>query len=159
MEAEAQKLQDALGGSLAVYLGSEWLTKQPTLPHVLVLPGGAEYGPPTLPGTLAAVRLRETYLCRALTFEQAVQLAEFAYATLAPGQSASVQLSSEVWGDYTVRTAALSLTYPATLAREDVERIQIQAFTQLADITPHSTKEVPDDEIETTVRGETQFRD
>ncbi|MFC6592409.1 hypothetical protein ACFP81_10660 [Deinococcus lacus] len=142
MEAEAQRLQNALP-DIAVYLGSEWLVKQPAVPHVVVMPGNADYSPPAVPGSLAAVRLQETYLCRAMTFEEAVQLAEFAYAALAPGQSASVRLGTEVWGDYFVRTAALTITYPATLTREDVTRVRVKDFTQHAQFT-NPNKEVPD---------------
>ena len=162
MEAEAQKLQDALGPNIPVYLGSEWLSRQPELPHVVVIPGNVEYRPPAAAGqfTLADATVGTTVLCKATLFEEALALADACYAALTPGRAASVRLGSEVWGDYTVRTAALSISQDASVTRDYVERIRVQTFTQVADITPISTtEEVPNDETETSIRGETQFRD
>lgn len=159
MEAEAQKLQDALGNSMAVYLGSEWLVKQPAVPHVVVLPGSADYGPPSTPGSLAAVRLQETYLCRAMTFEEASQLAEFCYGVLAPGQTASSRLSTEVWGDYNVRTAALTITYPATLTRDDIERVRVHTFTQHIEFKTQEVQDGPNEDGGGSPTGTTYFRD
>lgn len=150
MEAMAQKVQDALGKDIAVYLGSEWLSNQPQLPHVIVVPGDATYGPPEgQRDALAGVTVNAAFVCKALLFEEAVLLAEACYAAVAPpGNAASMRLSSELWGEYVVRVATMSIPFPATLQRTDVTRAhveQIFARYHLPRPTP-DPQEVPDDQ-------------
>lgn len=160
MEALAQQLQDAFtaeGKPIAVYLGSEWLDRQPELPHVIVVPGNASYTPSdgTTQDTLADVQLDTVFICKAMTFEDAALLADYVYATLAEGRDARMNLRTEVWGDYNVRVAQLSVTYPARLRRSDVTRLLVDAFTQYAQFTTR-TQEVPDDPTHQP-NGETHF--
>lgn len=150
MEALAQQLQDALGANVAVYLGSEWLDNQPQLPHVIVLPGGGTYRPPDGSSRLALadIDLRTTIRCKAVLFEEAVLLAEACYAALVDTASgtADLRLASELWGDYTVRLADLTVTQPAVLTRSDVALVRVRTFTQHVHLTPTSTPEVPNDQ-------------
>lgn len=157
METLAQQLQDALHAyGVAVYLGSEWLDKQPSLPLVVVVPGSVTYGPPdgSVDGVLAQGTAETALICKATTFEEAVQLADLCYAAVAPGRPATSRMRSEVWGDYTVRVADLSVTFPAVLGRSDITRVRVDHFTQRAQFI--ATPEVAHDE---TYRpdGETQF--
>jgi hypothetical protein len=158
MEDFAQALQTALG-PIPVYLGAEWAEKQPALPHVIVVPSGATYGPPT--GTskdaVASGTRDIRVLCKAVLFDEAEALADLVYAS-APGRSPQARLSlrSEVWGEYTIRVADLLLTLPTTLTRQDTERVRVLTFTQLVDLLPLSpTPEVNDDE--TRPEGRTEF--
>lgn len=148
MEALAQQLQDALGPSIAVYLGSEWAVKQPALPHVIVMPAGGTYEPPSgaVRYALADAQIRTTIRAKAALFEEAVLLAEAAYAAVAQGTRAEIRLASEVWGDYTVRMADLTITQPATLTRDDIALVKVKTFTQHAHFAPTRTPEVPSDE-------------
>lgn len=157
MEALAQQLQDALGPTIAVYLGSEWLDRQPQLPFVIVVPGDASYEPPdgTRPGALASVMLDTAFVCKAALFEEAVLLAEACYGVIGTGKSARLRLGTEVWEGYYVRKATLTVTSPATLTRDDVTRVRALTFTQLAQFHP-STPEVPDDQTNRPT-GETHF--
>ncbi|GGL15870.1 hypothetical protein GCM10010844_38460 [Deinococcus radiotolerans] len=147
MESLAQQLQNALP-NVPVYLGSEWLEQQPQLPFMILLPTGGQYTAPSGQARLAIadVQLDTTVICKAALFEEALLLAEVAYAALAQGKDASVKLRSEVWGDYTVRVADLTFSTPAVLTRDDVALVHVKTFTQRVHVTPPtSTPEVPDD--------------
>lgn len=149
MEALAQTLQNAMPPDVSVYLGAEYAESQPRLPHVVVVPSGARYGPPdgSTRDTLAQVALEVAVLCRAALFEEATLLADLCYAAL-PGRSpeASIRYGSEVWGDYTVRAARLTVTLPAALTRADITRVRVATFTQDARFLTLPPSEVPDDE-------------
>lgn len=163
MEALAQRLQDALGQKISVYLGSEHLSRQPRLPHVVVVPGSADYGPPTgqVRDALATVQVQHVCICKALTFEEALILSDACYTALALGQRAPMRLRSELWGERVIRCADLTVTHPATLTRSDVARVQVHTFTQHVEFTNPNIQEVPDGTNETGagVRGDTDFRD
>ncbi len=139
MEELAQIIQDALGPTVAVYLGVEWAEKQPALPHVVIVPGGATYGPPdgSKPNLIAQGTLDLRVLCKAVRFDEASDLADLCYAA-APGKSPLARMTyrSEVWGDYTVRVADLTLTLPSTLARTDITRVRVEQFTQHVHLLP-----------------------
>ncbi|GGI87237.1 hypothetical protein [Deinococcus wulumuqiensis] len=157
METLAQQLQDALGTGVAVYLGSEYLDRQPQLPLVIVLPGSVRYDAPdgSVADALAMGTAETTLVCKAVTFEEAALLADLCYAAIGPGKPATSRLRSETWGDYTVRVADLTITFPAVLTRSDITRVRVAHFTQLAQFMD-TPEVVPDDE---TYRpnGETQF--
>lgn len=159
MEAQAQQLQDALGPDIAVYLGSEWLSRQQGLPQVVVIPGDAEFTAPdgSVAGALASVQLGVTCVCKAATFEEAALLAQACYAALGLNTRATMRLRTELWGDYNVRIAALTITFPATLTRGDVTRVRVHTFTQLAEFGHPPPTEAPDDE--TRPDGSTVFVD
>lgn len=163
MEALAQQLQDALdatGKKIAVHLGSEYLSRQPKLPHIVVAPGGGTYGPPdgSVRGGLASLTLDTHIICKAVKFEEAALLAEFAYVTLGLGKTARLALRSEVWDNYTVRVADLTLSLPGALTRDDITRVKVTHFIQHAQITPLTiTPEVPDDQESPT--GSTVFQE
>lgn len=133
MEALAQQLQDVLtasGHQIAVYLGPEHLDIQTELPHAIVVPTGEELATPeqATRDTLATSAQTLDVLCRAVTFEDARGLALMCYAALLPlnaRREARIDYGSEVWGDYTIRTARLTITLPARLTREDVTRVRI----------------------------------
>ncbi|MCD0156015.1 hypothetical protein [Deinococcus sp. 6GRE01] len=159
METLSQQLQDAFtaaGQTIPVYLGSEWLSREVELPHVIVTPGGGTYAPPSgaTRDALASVELEPHVICKAVLFEEALLLADFAYAALTPSRSARVSLRSEAWGDYTVRVADLTLSVPATLTRTDITRVRVTRFTQLASLI--GSQEVPNDPTP-EIDGETQF--
>ncbi|MFC5846734.1 hypothetical protein [Deinococcus petrolearius] len=164
MEAIAQRVQDYLaaqGQQIAVYLGSEWLEKQPELPHVIVVPGDGEYAAPdgSARDALAGVQIGVGFVCKGALFEEATLLAEACYAAVRPSANlrATLRLRSELWGNYVIRVATLSATFPGVLTRGDVARVRVTQFTQLAQYLPRPS-EVPDDP-ETRAEGTTQFLD
>ncbi len=89
METLAQQLQDALGTGVAVYLGSEYLDRQPQLPLVIVLPGSVRYDAPdgSVADALAMGTAETTLVCKAVTFEEAALLADLCYAAIGPGEA------------------------------------------------------------------------
>jgi hypothetical protein len=158
MEDFAQLLQDALG-SIPVYLGAEYTETQQEIPHVIVVPSGAAYGPPVAGqrDALATGTRDIRILCKAGRFDEAEALADLVYAS-APGRAplAKLALRSEVWGNYTIRVADLLLTLPTTLTHQDIARVRVLTFTQLVDLLPLiPTPEVPDDQG--TPQGTTEF--
>lgn len=156
METLAQQLQDALGTGVAVYLGSEYLDRQPQLPLVIVLPGSVRYDAPdgSVADALAMGTAETTLVCKAVTFEEAALLADLCYAAIATGRNAQTRLRTEPWGDYNIRVADLTITFPAVLTRQDITRVRVEQFTQLAQFI--GTPEVPHDETHRP-NGETQF--
>lgn len=164
MEAIAQRVQDyftAEGKQISVYLGTEWLEKQPELPHVIVVPGDGDYSPPASGqrDALADVQIGVAFVCKSALFEEAVLLAEACYAAVQPSASkrATLRLRSELWGNYVIRVATLNATFPGVLTRADLARVRVLTFTQLAQYIPRPP-EVPDDP-ETRPEGTTQFLD
>ncbi|MDV6376372.1 hypothetical protein [Deinococcus arenicola] len=131
MEDLAQALQDALGTALAVYLGPEHLDDQPELPHVIVVPTAETLTPPTqnpqqLVGDSA---MTVDVICRAVTYQDARTLALLCWTALMPLRArptAAVQYGSEPWGDYTVRSAVLTVTVTAPVLRSDVTLARIE---------------------------------
>lgn len=156
METLAQQLQDALGKDIAVYLGSEWLERQPRLPLVIVVPGNVRYDAPdgSVADALAMGTAETTLICKAVTFEEAALLADLCYAAIGTGRPAQTRLRTEPWGDYNIRVADMGIQFPATLTRQDITRVRVEHFTQLAQFI--ATPEVANDE---TYRpdGETHF--
>lgn len=150
MEAIAQKVQDALGKGIAVYLGSEWLVKEPKLPHVIVVPGDATYGPPEgVRDALAGVTANAGFVCKALLFEEATLLAEACYAAVAPaGRTASMRLSSELWGDRVIRVATITIPFTGALLRTGVTRAHVEQILARYHLPRPTTdpQEVPDDQ-------------
>jgi len=150
MESLAQQVQNALAPyKIRVYLGEEWLSRTPELPHLIVLPGGGTYTPPDgrTRDALAGVQQRTNLLARAVTFEQATLLAEVAYAAAAPGRGAELDLGTELWGDNVIRTATLTITLPAVLTRSDVTRVRIeQVLAHHRYLTP--PQEAPDEQTD-----------
>ena len=158
METLAQQLQDALGPTVAVYLGAEYMERQPELPHVVVVPAGAEIRPPSglNPGALADASLEVRLIARAVRFDEAQLLAEACYTVLrATSPSASLKLRSEAWGDYTVRVADLSVTLPASIPAGAITRVQVLTFAQHLKFTQ---QEAPDgQDISGQPTGSTSF--
>lgn len=157
METLTTQLRAALAPyEIAVLLGSEWLVEQTRLPLVVVVPGAVTYGPPdgSERDALAVGTAETALICKAASFEEAVQLADLCYAAVGPGRPATSRLRSEPWGDDTVRVADLTITFPAVLTRQDITRVRVKCFTQLAQFI--GIPEVPHDQ---TYRpdGETQF--
>lgn len=167
MEALAQTLQDAFKEQagenslpVPVFLGSEWLDRQNELPLVIVVPGSATYGPPdgSVRGALAGVQTDQHLICKAMTYEDAVLLAEFCYEVLAVGRAATMRLRSEVWGDYTVRVADMQVTFPAALTRSDITRVKVKTFTEHVQFTnPSPQQEIPNEQNQAT--GSVEFLD
>lgn len=142
MEELTQAIQNAVGPNIPVYLGVEWAERQMNLPHVIVVPAGATYGPPTdnRLDVIAAGTADIRVLCKAVRFDEASDLADLVYAA-APGKSPLARLTyrSEVWGDYTVRVADLTLTLPTVLRSTDIKRVRVEQFTQHVFVLPLET--------------------
>ncbi|WP_189088549.1 hypothetical protein [Deinococcus ruber] len=135
------------------------MEKQPEIPHVIVVPSGATYGPPTEGGrdVIASGTRDIRIICRAWRFDEAEALADLVYAA-SPTKSPNARLSlkSEVWSDYTARVADLLLTLPTTLTRTDITRVHVEQFTQRVDLLPLiPTPEVSNDQ--TPPDGHTTF--
>lgn len=167
MEANAQALQDALGERVPVYLGREWLIKQPELPHAVFVPTDEALSAPTpAPGVRASELLADDALsvdvvCRAATFEDARALALLCWSSLraqGAAPAATIRYGGEEWGGVPIRVATLSLTLPALLTRDDLTRVRVEEIVARHHLpTPTPSQEVPRDPTDQTYRDE--FRD
>lgn len=131
MEALAQALQDALGSQIAVHVGPEYLDSEAELPHVIMVPTTEALTPPTqLPQQLVGDSAQQVdVICRAVTYEDARALALLCWSalmTVRARPTAGIQYGSEIWSNYTVRSATLTVTITAPVLRQDVTLARIE---------------------------------
>lgn len=160
MEGLTQALRAALSPHAGVYLGPENLTEQSELPHVIVVPTAETLSGPEQAARQVAGQATQTVdlVCRAATFEDARLLALLCWQVPGMGisKAAQIRYGSETWSSYTVRSATLTVTVPATLLREDVSLARIeQVGFHTRYVNPNTQQEVSNDQDQSNrVRGD-----
>jgi len=155
MEALAQTLQDALGTALAVYLGPEYLDKEPQMPQIIVIPTDEQIMPPTQGGQAVAAETSQMVdiICRAITYTDARDLALLCWTLLVPLRAkttASIKYGTEVWNNYNVRSATLTVTVTAPVLKASITLARIEEVAAHHRYTiPAPTQEVSDDQTGT----------
>ena len=133
MEEFARQLKAALN-HYGVYIGPESLTRQPQLPHVIVIPVEETLTPPMRSGAgvQLAAEAQQTVdiICRADTYEQARALALLCWQMPGIDRNARMTYGSETWETKVVRSARLSAVLPALLKRGGVALAPIEFIGQ-----------------------------
>ncbi|WP_027480530.1 hypothetical protein [Deinococcus pimensis] len=157
MEAVAEKLTAALA-PLVVRVGPEHLNAQFELPHVIVIPRDDEFeavssavtppGSRPTPGALASVGTLVDFICRVdATYESARALALLVLEALIPSGAdvprSSIRYGNEVWSDFTLRSAVLTVRFPQVVRATGITRARIDEIIQHAHILPLTPEETP----------------
>ena len=148
MEEFAKQLKAALN-HYGVYIGPESLTRQPQLPHVIVIPVEETLTPPMRSGAgvQLAAEAQQTVdiICRADTYEQARALALLCWQMPGIDRNARMTYGSETWESKVVRSVRLRAVLPLAIARSDITLARIEFIGQHVRYEVLTAPEVQDD--------------